>query len=296
MGVCDNRISTDSSFNWRQGLTSKFDFSLDVYRSHNLDIAKLSDEALVAHFLGNQGDRRVYAKTDNTAEFLSMRWLRGDGFEVGAGAHPTPLYGNARALLSDCDDSHAFGGERVDIAGSIDDPAFWRDKEDNFDFVIASHVLEHVDSLLLALANLLKITRNNGIIYIVLPDILFLHDKEWMPYYGFEHHIEEYNHPHHNDDLHDNVVIEYIKSKSCDKNKVNKAIHAQISDRYLASVQGGNIPETDRFMHHKHNYDFNGWLYTLHQSISFFSNRMQFVDSRYGHERMDCHFVFQVKK
>jgi predicted SAM-dependent methyltransferase len=275
-------------------LPNRYDFSLSLYRSYNLDLAHLSDESLFAHFLVNQKDRRVYAKTDSTVEFLSMRWLRGDGFEVGAGAHPTPLYGNARALLSDCDDSHAFGGERVDIAGSVNDPDFWRDKEDNYDFVVASHVLEHVDSLLLAIDNLIKITRNDGAIYITVPDICFIRDKEWMPHYNFEHHIDEYNHPHQNDELHDNIFIEYIKS--CDINKAKESMHARLEDDYLARVRRGSILESERFMHHKHNYDFNGWLDILHQSKCFFSNKIKFVDARYGHERMDCHFVFQVTK
>jgi SAM-dependent methyltransferase len=223
-----------------------------------------------------------------------MRWLRGDGFEVGAGAHPTPLYGNARALLSDCDDSHAFGCERVDIAGSIDNPDFWRDKEDKYNFVVASHVLEHVDSLLLALDNLIRITLNNGIIYIVLPDINFLYDKEWMKLFNFEHHVDEYNHPKKYKELHNALFIDYIRN--VDDHKVINSIHASLSDRYLASVRGGHIPEAERFMHHKHNYDFNGWLDIFYQSKNFFSNRIKFVDARYGHERMDCHFVFQAEK
>lgn len=275
-------------------MPNRYDFSLDLYRSYNLDLAHQSDESLFAHFLANQRDTRVYAKTDNTVEFLSMRWLRGDGFEVGAGAHPTPLYGNARALLSDCDDSHAFGGERVDIAGSVDDPDFWRDKEDNYDFVVASHVLEHVDSLLLAIDNMLKITRHNGIIYITLPDINFLHDKYWMPFYDFQHHIREYNHPKENLELHNNVFLDFIKSS--DDATIKESIHANLRDEYMESIVNGYIPETYRFMHHKHNYDFSGWLDILHQSKNFFSNRIKFVDARYGHERMDCHFVFQVTK
>lgn len=275
-------------------MPNRYDFSLDLYRSYNLDLAHQSDESLFAHFLANQRDQRVYAKTDNTVEFLSMRWLRGDGFEVGAGAHPTPLYGNARALLSDCDDSHAFGGERVDIAGSVDDPDFWRDKEDNYDFVVASHVLEHVDSLLLAIDNMLKITRHNGIIYITLPDINFLHDKYWMPFYDFQHHIREYNHPKENLELHNNAVLDFIKSS--DDATTKESIHATFSDEYIESISNGYIPEAYRFMHHKHNYDFGGWLDILHQTKKFFSNRIKFVDARYGHERMDCHFVFQVTK
>lgn len=223
-----------------------------------------------------------------------MRWLRGNGFEVGAGAHPTPLYGNARVSLSDCDDSYAFGGERVDIAGSIDDPDFWRDKEDKYHFVVASHVLEHVDSLLLALDNLIKITSNNGVIYLVLPDITFLYDKEWMKPFNFAHHIDEYNHPKIYKELHDTLFIDYIRT--IDDHKAMKTIHASLNDRYLASVRAGHIPEAERFMHHKHNYEFNGWLEILNQSKGFFSNRIKFVDCRYGHERMDCHFVLQVTK
>lgn len=275
-------------------MTNRYNFSLDLYRSYNLDLAHLSDDALFAHFLANQGDCRIYAKTDATVELISMRWLRGNGFEVGAGAYPTPLYGNAQVSLSDCDDSHAFGGDTVAISGSIDDPDFWRDKEDRYDFVVASHVLEHVDSLLLALDNLIKITINNGKIYIVLPDINFLYDKEWMIPFNFEHHIDEYNHPQKYKELHDALFVDYIMSVD-DKTAIN-SIHANLSERYLASVRGGHIPDKERFMHHKHTYDFDGWLAILQQSKGFLSNRIKFIDVRYGHERFDCHFVFQVTK
>ncbi len=264
-------------------------FSAAVYRQYNLDLRQLTDPELLEHFQKYPHERRIYANTATTVETLSMRWLRGKGVEVGAGANPTPLFGDAHTQMSDCDPTLAFGGDRIDVQYSIDDPDFSRTNLARYDFAIASHVLEHADSFLRAVENLLSITRAGGVVYIVLPDINFLLDKNWLPNFGFEHHIAEYLEPLVHANLHDRLYISGSGEGILHANEV-----AQLSKEYQAAVLSGHIPANQRFLHHKHNYGFNDWLGIFQQMQTFFRGKFAFLDVRYGHERSDCHFVLEV--
>jgi SAM-dependent methyltransferase len=264
-------------------------FSPDIYRNYNLDLRHLTDSELLEHFQRYPHERRIYGTTSKTIETLSMRWLRGNGIEIGAGANPTPLFGDARAQMSDCDGTLAFGGNRIDVQFSVDDPEFPGENLARYDFAIASHVLEHADSLLRAVENLLLITRAGGVVYIVLPDINYLLDKNWLPNFDFEHHIAEYRNPLVNADLHDRLYIAGSGEGILHTNEV-----AHLSKEYQAAVLSGRIPANQRFLHHKHNYGFNDWLGIFHLTQRFLSGRFSFLDVRYGHERADCHFVLEV--
>jgi len=149
-------------------------FSADVYRASNLDLRGMSDAQLRAHFAASRHEPRLFGPTPDTVNFMSMRWLRGRGVEVGAGGSPTPLYGPTTTLQADCDPGLAFGGRTLDMPGSIDDPRFAQQAEGRFDFSIASHVLEHADSFIRSVDNLVTLVRPGGVAYIVLPDIAFL--------------------------------------------------------------------------------------------------------------------------
>jgi SAM-dependent methyltransferase len=264
-------------------------FSAAVYRKYNLDLRHLTDRELLEHFQKYPHERRIYGDTSTTVEIISMRWLRGNGVEVGAGANPTPLFGNARAQMSDCDETLAFGGNGIDVKYSVDDPEFSRKNRARYDFAIASHVLEHADSFLRGVENLLLVTRAGGVVYIVLPDINFLLDKNWLPKFDFEHHIAEYQEPLMYAALHDRLYISGSGEGILHPNEV-----AVLSKEYQAAVLGGQIPTNQRFLHHKHNYGFNDWLEIFQQMQKFFSGRFLFLDVRYGHERSDCHFVLEV--
>jgi SAM-dependent methyltransferase len=264
-------------------------FSAAFYRRYNLDLQHLTDAELLLHFQAHPEERRLHGATDSTVEHLSMRWLRGRGCEVGAGANPTPLYGNAHVEMTDCDEDLAFGGNRIDAKYSIDDPDFARLKLGRFDFAVASHVLEHADSFLRALDHLLLVTKSGGVVYIVVPDINFLMDKNWLPRFEFAHHVDEYKNPFIHADLHDRLYINGSGAGIWHTNEI-----AELTPEYRTAVAAGRIPKEQRFLHHKHNYSFNDWLDIFEKAQKFFSNRFCFVDARYGHERLDCHFVLEV--
>ncbi len=265
-------------------------FDAEFYRAHNLDLRDLDSPALAAHFAAHQDERRLFAPTKTTVEALSMRWLRGAGIEIGAGGSPTPLFGNATTMMGDVDDKLAFGGERLDLQGSIDSEAFGASCRAHFDFAIASHVLEHADSFLRALLNLIQITRPGGIVYVVLPDIRFIGDVRWMPFFDFGHHVREFNEPLAYAQQHDDLYREGCGDGIFHSNEI-----AHLTADYQQAVAEARIPAHLRFLHHKHNYNFDGWLKMMTQAQQFFGNAFEFADVRFGHERQDCHFVLQVQ-
>ncbi len=264
-------------------------FSPAIYRRYNLDLRHLSDAELEQHFRQSQHEARIYGSADSTVELLSMRWLRGSGLEIGAGGSPTPLFGNAAAMHNDCDPELAFGGKSLDLQGNIDDADFVAKHVGAFDFVVASHVLEHADSFLRALENMCILSRAGGMVYIVLPDVEFLHDRTWMPHFAFDHHVTEYDHPLQFVDLHDSDYIRAVRAGIDGEN-----LHAVLPEAYRVAVRSGVIEPKYRFFHHKHNYSFGDWIELLVQARAFLKNRFELADVRYGHERLDCHFVLRT--
>jgi SAM-dependent methyltransferase len=262
-------------------------FSSEIYRAYNLDLRHLSDEEAVAHFTAHPDERRVHAATVDTCSFLSMRWLRGNGVEIGAGGNPTPLFGNASALVADCDSDLVFGGKQLDFHKSLDAPDFAAGGK-IFDFAIASHVLEHVDSVLRALENLIAVTKVGGLVYVVLPDIEWLNDSTWIPAFDFEHHVIEYGNALAFSSHHDEIYLDAFEKTTLTEE------HAYINEEYRQALHNRSIPQAMRFMHHKHNYKMQGWLDLMVEARGFLGNTYQLVDIRYGHERKDCHFVLEV--
>lgn len=264
-------------------------FDKDLYRKFNQDLAFLDDNELRSHFLSNQHEARLYGATKGIVESFSMRWLRGSGLEIGAGKSPTPFFGNTVITYCDIDPDHNFGAAASDVISSVDSDNFKEAINQEFDFVICSHVLEHVDSFIRAIENLLSVIKKNGIVYLVLPDIDYLHDKNWLPYFDFEHHILEYHNPMAYSKLHDelyiNTVIDYIDNSQND--------HAILTVAYRDSIKQRLIPDNMRFMHHKHNYNLEGWVKLLIAVQTFLESKFSILDIGYGHQRKDIHFILQ---
>lgn len=268
----------------------KHDFCPVIYKQFNQDLIQLSEKDLLDHFLSHQHEKRIYKKVSSDVELMSMKWLRGNGLEIGPGIHPTPLFGNASAIYADCDESLAFGGSGYDLLKPLDSLDFAAEQESAYDFVVASHVLEHCDSFIRALENLLLISKDGGCIYIVLPNILFLNDINFINNFDFEHHKQEYDEPLKYANSHDYAYINASLDGVGEDNP-----HAKISDDYIDALKSGKIPQSMRFMSHEHNYDLEGWLDLIINSKEFLSKKFQIVDMRYGHLRNDCHFILEKK-
>lgn len=262
------------------------DFDPTIYRAFNLDLAHLSEAALCEHFSDHQHEPRIYRKVDGDVELLSMKWLRGRGIEIGAGKYPTPLFGNASLDLVDCDEGLTYGGASLKIKLSLDDVNFTKKLPEQYDFAIASHVLEHVDSFIRAVENLIKSIKKGGCVYLVLPDKDWLQDKTYIEKYDFAHHEQEYFSPLKFARAHDKKFIEAVKLSS-----LSSHIHVAHEVDFLEEFSSGIIEQEKRFIYHKHNYNFLGWVELLQKTSTFLDGSFEIVDLRFGNVRKDCHFI-----
>ncbi|MCW2968114.1 MAG: Methyltransferase type 11 [Solirubrobacteraceae bacterium] len=113
-------------------------------------------------------------------EDVSRLYLRGDGIEIGAFAWPQRLPPGARARYVDWTDKAelvrlydtGFVRERaVPETDVVDDATTLASFADAaLDFVVASHVLEHIEDPIGALENMLRVLRPGGILFLILPD------------------------------------------------------------------------------------------------------------------------------
>ena len=114
---------------WRRpntpGMSHRNDlFDPAIYRAGNLDLAHgASDADLRRHFEQHgHPEPRLFGRTETTSDYLSMKWLRGQGIEIGAGRYPTGPFGEAAAINADIDGGDVFGTANVSHRYSIDDP------------------------------------------------------------------------------------------------------------------------------------------------------------------------------
>jgi len=287
---------------WRHpdtlGMSHRKDlFDPAIYRANNLDLAHLASDADLRRHFEQHGHRepRLFGQTETTSDYLSMKWLRGQGIEIGAGRYPTGLFGEAAAVNADIDGGDVFGTANVSHRYSIDDPVP-ETLRHRFDFVIASHVLEHADGLIRAVENMLDLARPGGIVYAAVPDFRFLVDAEWMPCFDFAHHREEYETPGKYNAHHDRIVLDHMMSRIESVSATAQLVSGgQVSgDAMMRLLHEGEGSES-RFMHHKHTYDPDGWNGLFVDVQRFLPSRFAIAETRYGMERADCHFILRKR-
>lgn len=111
---------------------------------------------------------------------VALRFLQGDGIEIGALDFPLRLPRGARARYVDCLDEAGLRrvhsrtlsqGRPLIVPDVVDDGARLTSFTDSsLDFVIANHMLEHVEDPIAALQHQLRVLRQGGILYLTLPD------------------------------------------------------------------------------------------------------------------------------
>jgi len=117
-------------------------------------------------------------------EDLARLFIRGDGVEIGPLTWPMRLppgttvryvdYASREDLLAEYGDNfsaqtaHASAVPETDVIDDATHMATFADE--SLDFVVANHVLEHLEDPVLALTNLLRVLRPGGILFLALPD------------------------------------------------------------------------------------------------------------------------------
>jgi len=130
---------------------------------------------------------------------VAHEYLKGEGSEIGALNSPLELPCGAHAKYVDrltvpelrkrYPELARFPLVNVDIKDDGEVLASIADGSQ--DFVIANHFLEHCENPILALKNMLRVLRGNGIAYLALPDKRFTFDKERAET-GLEHLWKDY--------------------------------------------------------------------------------------------------------
>lgn len=128
-------------------------------------------------------------------------WLAGDGIEIGALHRPLPLPPGARVRYVDRMREEELrrhypelDGESlvsVDILGSAEDLAAVG--SGSVDFVVANHLLEHLEDPIRALAEFHRVLRPDGVLYLALPDprVSFDRDRQLTT---LQHLLDEHRH------------------------------------------------------------------------------------------------------
>lgn len=267
-------------------------FSTDVYRKYNLDLRGLNDADLEAHFRSAQHEPRVFAETQSTAEYMSMAWLRGRGVEIGPGDNPCSVFGDASLDFVDIDIDGVFGEQDEFIEFDIQSNDLREDLKNQYDFVIASHVLEHCNSLLQSIKNCVEMLHpRHGTIYFVLPDIRYLEDHAWMPNFDFDHHIRELEDQYIHRRQHDKLFLDYSLLHGGLKSRFN--IPSELSGQ-LAQKDQELIPIEYRYIIHKHNYTFSDWMNCLVKAFRWLGVEASLQDASFDRHRNDCHYVFTL--
>ena len=273
--------------------TPAYAFDVQAYRAKNQDLRALSDEALAAHFEAHGfAEPRLYAVARTTVERFSMKYLRGRGLEIGSGEDPVPLFGQATCVYADIAPETVFDAEAgvptdkilFDINGS-------GSLSETFDFVIASHVLEHVDSLYRGLARLSACLRPGGLAYVVLPNCEHDADQAWMPRFGLLHHVIEAVWP----------AVFRVRHERDFCRGMERAgqvegwgtVQQRFPSELREDIRRGRVTPAFRYIYHRHSYGFEDWLGTLLVLGRLVSPRLRLVDAAMGDERSDCHFLFR---
>lgn len=169
-----------------------------------------------------------------THEEKIARWIApgGIGTEIGAGASPIPGLSPA-PIYVDCFKSFGADPNRADYYGHACALPF---HDHALDYVIASHVLEHVANPVAALAEWYRVVRPGGVIYLIVPDrrMTWEHERELTT---VEHMLDDYRRG----------------TTACDPTHIDEFVHqadwAKFSPETAADEVAGKQAELARGMH-----------------------------------------------
>lgn len=121
-----------------------------------------------------------YAEAEGRREELAVRYLRGEGIEIGALHRPLWVPEAAKVryvdhmsrdeLLRAADGVYGRASAVVETDVVDDGARLARFGDESLDFVIANHVLEHIDDPIAALSNWARVLRPDGVLFLTLPD------------------------------------------------------------------------------------------------------------------------------
>lgn len=147
---------------------------------------------------GLTGTRKIGTAIARNRAVLAYRYLRGHGLEFGALGRPllVPPWAAVRYVdrlssegLTANYKLQKIAGSRVDLVDDAQTMATLANESQ--DFVIANHVLEHLEDPIRFFANAARVLRPAGILFMALPNKEESFDRD-RPVTPFEHLIDDY--------------------------------------------------------------------------------------------------------
>jgi SAM-dependent methyltransferase len=128
-----------------------------------------------------------------------LRYVKGRGIEIGALHNPQKVAAAVHVVYVDMLGREGLIDKNPEIpVGTIKSPDIVADAEDlgvipdgSMDFVIASHILEHVPNPIKAIKEFYRVLKAGGILYVAVPDKRYTFDRE-RPVTPLAHLIEDY--------------------------------------------------------------------------------------------------------
>lgn len=211
-----------------------------------------------------------------TRKFLAERYIQGCGVEIGGLNAPLPVPSHARVRYADFKPVEALESAYSDIP-VIQAPDILTDLESlvgvpdaSQDFLIANHVLEHVEDPLRAMRSVRRVLKAGGIAFVALPDKRYTFDapRSVTP---LEHLIRDFNEgpewsaPEHYRDWAENVDEasgSAIEERAAELLAIRENIHFHVWDfeamkaffRYVSDTIGFDI------LHGQQNRNEGVWI------------------------------------
>ena len=142
-----------------------------------------------------------YAAAEARREELAVRYLRGEGLEIGALHRPLWVphaervryvdFMSREELLSAWSDTYDRAPSVVETTDIDDGERLDTFADQSVDFVVANHLLEHAEDPVGALENWTRVLRPGGIIFLTLPDARYTFDAR-RPRTTVEHLLRDH--------------------------------------------------------------------------------------------------------
>jgi SAM-dependent methyltransferase len=143
------------------------------------------------------------------------------GTEIGAGASPVPGL-DPRPIFVDCFKSFGTEPNLADYYGHACALPF---HDHSLDYVVASHVLEHVANPVAALAEWYRVVRPGGILYLVVPHRRCTWDHP-RPLTPVDHLLDDFSH----------------RTTACDPTHIDEFAHGVDWSQFSPSTPADEIP------------------------------------------------------
>jgi len=152
-------------------MPTREDFLPDYWRRSGRDLAQM-----VADFHHQREQwlgEKLEAEAQSARRAIAHSFISGSGLEIGAASRPFPLPAGVSCFYGDVNDHDALRtrceGELVP-AGELNAQTLEGVTDASLDFVIAAHVIEHLENPLGALRHWLRVLRPGGRAIVVVPD------------------------------------------------------------------------------------------------------------------------------